>query len=89
MVMSRQQNAGQNHNSLIDNKSFEKCGKDQMFWNNSSCINEEMKIRLIPGNACYHPVQNIFSSCLLSKNFKIKIYETVILHTDTGVKLGL
>jgi hypothetical protein len=31
------------------------------------------------GNACYHPVQNLFSSCLISKNFKFKIYKIIIL----------
>jgi hypothetical protein len=31
------------------------------------------------GNACYHSVQNLLSSSLLSKNVKIKIYRTVIL----------
>ena len=31
------------------------------------------------GNACYHSVQNLLSSSLLSKNLKIKIYRTIIL----------
>jgi len=31
------------------------------------------------GNASYYSVQNLFSSSLLSKNLKIKIYRTVIL----------
>ena len=39
----------------------------------------QIKSRLEPGNACYHSVQNRFSSRLLSKNLKIKIYRTVIL----------
>ena len=38
-----------------------------------------MNARLKSGNACYHSVQNLFSSSLLSKNLKIKIYRTVIL----------
>ena len=29
--------------------------------------------------ACYHLVQNLLSSSLLSKNIKIKIYRTIIL----------
>jgi len=29
-------------------------------------------------NACYHSVQNLLSSSLLSKNLKIKIYRTII-----------
>jgi len=31
------------------------------------------------GNACYHSVQNLLSSRLLSKNLKIKIYRTLML----------
>jgi hypothetical protein len=31
------------------------------------------------GNACYHSVQNLLSSQLLSKNLKIRIYKTIIL----------
>ena len=30
-------------------------------------------------NACYHSVQNLLSSSLLSKNLKFKIYRTIIL----------
>ena len=40
---------------------------------------EEIKSRLKLGNACYHSVQNLLSSRLLSKNLKIKIYRTRIL----------
>ena len=35
--------------------------------------------RLRSGSACYHTVQNLLSSRLLSKNLKIKIYRTIIL----------
>jgi hypothetical protein len=31
------------------------------------------------GNTCYHSVQTLLSSNLLSKNLKIKIYRTIIL----------
>jgi hypothetical protein len=31
------------------------------------------------GNACYHSVQSLLSSCLLSRNLKVKIYKTIIL----------
>jgi hypothetical protein len=34
--------------------------------------------RLNLGKACYYSVQNILSSCLVSKNLKIKIYKTVV-----------
>ena len=42
-------------------------------------IQEEIKSRLKPGNACYHSVQNLLSFSLLSKNLKIKIYRIIIL----------
>jgi hypothetical protein len=42
-------------------------------------IQEEIKRRLNSGNACYHSVQNLLSSRLLSKNIEIKIYKTIIL----------
>jgi len=46
---------------------------------NQNSIAEEIKSRLRPGNACYHSVQNLLSSRLLSKNVKIKIYRNIIL----------
>jgi len=56
---------------------------------NENSIQEEIKSRLKSCNACYHSVQNILSSSLLSKNRKIKVYRTVILPlVFVGVKLG-
>jgi hypothetical protein len=46
---------------------------------NQNDIHDEIKSRLNSGNACYHSVQNLLSSCLISKHLKIKIYKTVIL----------
>ena len=31
------------------------------------------------GNACHHPVQNLLSFSLLSKNVKFKVYRLIIL----------
>jgi hypothetical protein len=42
-------------------------------------MNEENKSRLNSGNVCYHSVQSILSSRLLSINIKVKIYKTIIL----------
>ena len=42
-------------------------------------VQEEIKSTLKSGIACYHSVQNLLSSSLLSKNLKIKIYRTTIL----------
>ena len=44
---------------------------------NQNYIAEEIKSRLRSGNVCYHSVQNLLSSRLLSKN--LKIYRTIIL----------
>ena len=46
---------------------------------NQNSVQGEIKSRWKSGNACYHSVQNLFSSCLLSKNLKIKTYRTIIL----------
>ena len=46
---------------------------------NKNSIQKEIKSRLKLGNACYHSVQNLLSSSLLSKNLKIKLYRTIIL----------
>ena len=82
MVMSRDQNAGQSHNRKIDNSSFVKVEEFKYLGTNlkdQNSIQEEIKSRLKSGNACYHLVQNLLSSSLLSKNVKIKIYRTIIL----------
>jgi hypothetical protein len=42
-------------------------------------IQEEIKRRLNSSNACYHSVQNLLSSRLLSKSIKIRICKTIIL----------
>ena len=47
---------------------------------NQNSIQEEIKSRLKAGNVCHHSVQNLLSSNLLTKNLKIKIYRTIILH---------
>jgi len=46
---------------------------------NQNAIVEEIKSTLRSRSACYHSVQNLLSSRLLSKNLKIKIYRTIIL----------
>jgi hypothetical protein len=46
---------------------------------NQNDIHDEIKSRLSVGNACYYLDLNLLSSCLISKNLKIKMYKTVIL----------
>jgi hypothetical protein len=42
-------------------------------------IQEEIKSKLKSENGCYHSVQNLLSSSLISKNVKIKTHKTKIL----------
>jgi hypothetical protein len=82
MIMSRHPNSGQNQNIRIANESFENVAKFKYLGTtptNHSDIHDEIKSRLNSGNACYHSVQNLLSSRLISKNLKIKIYKTAIL----------
>ena len=82
MVMSRDQNAGRVQSVRIDNGTFERVEEFKYLGTtltNKNSIPEEIKSRLSSGNACYHSVQNILSSRLLSKNLQIKIYRTIIL----------
>jgi sorting nexin-29 len=77
MVMSRDQNAGRIHSVRIDNRTFERVEEFKYLGTtltNQNSIAEEIKRRLRSGSACYHAVQNLLSSRLLSKNLKIKIY---------------
>jgi len=82
MVMSRDQNAGRCHNIKIDNSPYERLEELKYLGTtitNQNSIQEEIKNRLKSGSACFHPVQKLLSSSLLSKNIKIKIYRTIIL----------
>ena len=61
----------------IDNSTFERVEEFKYLettLTNQNAIREEIKNGLRSGNACYHSVQNLLSSRLLSKNLKIKIY---------------
>jgi hypothetical protein len=82
MKMSRHSNSGQNQNIRIANELFGNVGKFKYLWTtltNQNDIHDEIKSRLNPGNVCYCSVQNLLSSCLISKKLNIKIYKTVIL----------
>ena len=70
------------HSVRIDNSAFERVEEFKYLGTtltNQNSIAEEIKSRLKSGNACYHSLQNLLSSKLLSKNLKIKIYRTIIL----------
>jgi hypothetical protein len=40
---------------------------------------EKIKKRFNSGNACYHSVQNLLSSCLLYKSINVRICKAIIL----------
>ena len=75
MVMSRDQKAGRSHNMKTDNSSSERVEEFRFLGKtlkDQNSFQEEIKSRSKSGNACYHSVQNLLSSSLLSENMKIK-----------------
>jgi hypothetical protein len=82
MLLSRRQNEGQNRDIKIANRCFENVAQFKYLGTtvtNRNMINEGIKRRLNSGNACYHSVQNLLSSRLLSKNVKTVIYKSMVL----------
>jgi hypothetical protein len=82
MLVSWDQNAGQNWDIKIGNRSFENVSQFKCLGTtvtNQNLFQEEIKRRLNSGNACYHSVQNLLPSRLLSKNVQVRIYKTIIL----------
>jgi hypothetical protein len=82
MLLSCHQNAGQNHDRSIANRCFENVAQFKYLGTtvtNQKSIQKESKRRLNLGNACYQAVHNLLCSHLLSKNVKIRIYNTIIL----------
>jgi hypothetical protein len=82
ILVSRCHKAGQRQSIKIANRSFEdlaKCEYLGPILTDKNCFREEIKSRLNSENACYHSVQSLLSSHLLSRNVKVKIYKTIIL----------
>jgi hypothetical protein len=81
-LMSRYQKVGQKHSTKTANRSFQDMTKFKYLertLTDQNYMHEEIKSRLNSGNACYHSVQSLLSSRLLSRNVKVKIYKTIIL----------
>jgi hypothetical protein len=82
MLMSRNQKTGQKHSIKIANRSFEDVAKFKYLgitFTDQNCMHLEIKSRLNLGNACYHLVQSLLSTHVLSRNIKVKIYKAIIL----------
>jgi hypothetical protein len=80
--MSRSQKIGQKHSIKVANRSFEDVAKFKYLGTtltDRKCMQEEINSRLNLGNACYHSVQSLLSSRLLSRNLNIKIHKPIIL----------
>jgi hypothetical protein len=82
MLMSHSQKIRQKHCIKIANRSYEDVTEFKYFGTtltDQNCMHEEIKSRLNLGNACYHLVQSLLSSHLLSRNLKFKMHKTIIL----------
>jgi len=85
MVMYRDQNAGRCHAIKIGDSSFERVEEFKYLGKSltsQNSVQEKIKSRLKSGNACYHSVQNLLSSSLLSKNLRIKIQDVINKRRD-------
>jgi hypothetical protein len=82
MLMSCSQKVGQNYSIKTAKRSFENVAKFKYLGTILTDQNyryEEIKSRLNFGNACYHSVQSLLSSRLLSRNLKVETHKTIIL----------
>jgi hypothetical protein len=80
--MSHRQEICQKHSIKILNRSFEDVAMFKYLGTtltDQNCLHEVIISRLNSGYACYHLVQSLLSSPLLSRNIKVKIYKTIFL----------
>jgi hypothetical protein len=66
-LTSRHQNSGQNHNTVTANRACENAAEFKQFGTTvivQNLVQEEIIIRLIRGDSCYHSVQNLLPPCL-------------------------
>jgi hypothetical protein len=70
----------------MDNSTFERVEEFKYLGTTltkQNAIPELIKSRLKSGNACYHSVQNLLSSRLLSKKLKINIFPVFLYGCET------
>jgi hypothetical protein len=71
MVMFGDQNAGRSHSIKTDKNFFERMEELKYLGaslTDQNSVQKEIRSKLNLGNVCYHSVQNLLSSSLLSKN---------------------
>jgi hypothetical protein len=74
MLLSRHQNADQNRDIKVVNRSFENVAQLKYLGTAvtyQNFIQEKTKRRLNSGSGCYNSVENLLSSRLLSKNVEL------------------
>jgi hypothetical protein len=81
MLVSHYQKVGPKHSIKTTNKTFENVAKFKYSGTltDQNQMHKEIKSSLNLGNACYHSIQSLLSSCLLSRNVKVKKYKTTVL----------
>jgi hypothetical protein len=78
VFLPRHPNTGQNRDIQLANRLFENVSQFEYLETtvtNQYLIQEEIKRRLNSGGACYHLVQSLLSSRLLSKTQKLEYRE--------------
>jgi hypothetical protein len=81
-LMSHCREAGQKRSVKRASRSFESVAKFRYLETTLTDQNfkhKEIKSRLHSGNACYHSVQSLLSSRMLSRTVKVEICKTIIL----------
>jgi hypothetical protein len=93
MLMPRNQKVGNKHSIKVANGSFEDVANFKYLettLRDQNCIYEEIDSRLNSGSACYHSVQSLLPSHLLSRNVKVKYIKPYFCQLFCmSVKLGL
>ena len=91
MVMSRDQNAGRSLNIKTDNSAFERAEEFKYFgttYTYRNSMEDEIKCRWESEFVCYHSVQNLLPSSLLSKNIRLRYSELQFCLSFMGGKNG-
>jgi hypothetical protein len=87
MLMSHYQKEVKKHSMKMARRFSEDVAKFRYLGTaltDQNCLHKEVKGRLNSRNACYHLVQSHLSSCVLSRNVKVKIHKTIILPVVLG-----